>query len=912
MSDEYKKYGGTRNFQKNNFIQANSISSNSIQTNDFASSNNGNYMMTINNDVISVNNNRIQNIAEPIDISDAATKKYVDDEFTSIGDKYVDVIGDTMSGSLKFNMPLDNNKIYFTDNSSNSRLSYIENTQITSIYSGDTSKQENTGSFNIYTHFNGGYAERLHIRPDGDVYFNDAHLNITGELNKCILNTDYPNFYIQPEITGEPLNIILDGDVNIEGNLNIKGTTTTVSTQDLIVNDNIIFINQPTDSCGNPTQEPVFDPLNIESGFSVYRGPILPGGTVREPYQFIYKEDTNSFRIGISGETQPVATREDTPLNNGFAVWSEAENKFITNNGLLLDNNNISNVSGINYEDGTYIGHGNSFDIFTNEVLHIKTSENLIIESSGNLIIESSGNVGIGTLTPETLLHVDGTITAPKLTGLTTPPTNSSDATNKEFVEQNFIGKVGNQELTGNLLINGSSSPGLLVETAEQQFGIRHHGINNGSTTVKLESYIGNGVGASIGGWLGTKSNHPLYLYTNDSSPHVKVNTNGVVNFNNSITASKIGINMDADANINALDIDGNVTFKTSTSTGLRFTGQVNQNYIQSGQDVIGNTSSDLIFSGINATDKKMIIESSGNVGIGTLNPQTLLHVDGTITALKLTGLTTPPTNSSDATNKAYVDNQIGNHLPLTGGTISGNLNVNGIGSFNNEIRIGLMSIKDELVTGGLNLVNMKFPRPIGDFYTGGSHVLRLNAGTSSFYTKLDVNNNKITNVATPTNSSDATNKAYVDFAENIYVQFDISNLDQTYTNNSYGISLIGNSEINISASNNPNNAIIIDLTQNPVAITTPMINKTNFIYGVFFDLYFNNNVEKTITIYEQFWAGDNNSQREIIKADGITGRFNNFNYIGYASNGFKITYNLKSSVDVKLTAQSRYNLIIT
>ncbi len=75
MSDEYKKYGGTRNFQKNNFIQANSISSNSIQTNDFASSNNGNYMMTINNDVISVNNNRIQNIAEPIDISDAATKK---------------------------------------------------------------------------------------------------------------------------------------------------------------------------------------------------------------------------------------------------------------------------------------------------------------------------------------------------------------------------------------------------------------------------------------------------------------------------------------------------------------------------------------------------------------------------------------------------------------------------------------------------------------------------------------------------------------------------------------------------------------------------------------------------------------------------------------------------------------------
>jgi len=82
MSDEYKKYGGTRNFQKNNFIQANSISSNSIQTNDFVSAYNSNYIMTINNDIISANSNRIRDLAPPLEDNDAAR---IIDAITYIG-----------------------------------------------------------------------------------------------------------------------------------------------------------------------------------------------------------------------------------------------------------------------------------------------------------------------------------------------------------------------------------------------------------------------------------------------------------------------------------------------------------------------------------------------------------------------------------------------------------------------------------------------------------------------------------------------------------------------------------------------------------------------------------------------------------------------------------------------------------
>jgi len=63
--------------------------------------------------------------------------------------------------------------------------------------------------------------------------------------------------------------------------------------------------------------------------------------------------------------------------------------------------NLINDVSGINFCDGTYIGHGSSFDISTNEVLHISTSQNIIIDGdvSFNNNIEISGNIVAKNLT---------------------------------------------------------------------------------------------------------------------------------------------------------------------------------------------------------------------------------------------------------------------------------------------------------------------------------------------------------------------------------------------------------------------------------------------------------------------------------------------------------------------------------
>jgi hypothetical protein len=214
--------------------------------------------------------------------------------------------------------------------------------------------------------------------------------------------------------------VLVDGDtifnhnVDISGNLIVRGTTTTVSTQQLQVKDNLIVINQTMDVSGNVDPSGLLpDPNDFESGFVVYRGPDGLGNPVREPYQFLYDENSNTFQIGISGEMQPVATREDNPTNNGLAVWDATDNRFVTDRGVLIDGsgnldlncNLINDVSGINFCDGTYIGHGSSFDISTNEELHIKSSQDIIMDSSQVII---DGRQSISTNATLSLHSGDG------------------------------------------------------------------------------------------------------------------------------------------------------------------------------------------------------------------------------------------------------------------------------------------------------------------------------------------------------------------------------------------------------------------------------------------------------------------------------------------------------------------------
>ncbi len=134
-------------------------------------------------------------------------------------------------------------------------------------------------------------------------------------------------------------------------------------------------------------------------------------------------------------------------------------------------------------------------------------------------------NVGVGNASPQSKLHVNGTSW---FTGDNTPlPASAGQGiaightggngylysfdygsfTPKSLVLQGPGGNVG----------IGTLTPQTKLTVNSTLFGIEH---TNG--TVSLSTYLSSGAG-----WIGTRSNHPLYFYTNNSSQLMTLNQAG-------------------------------------------------------------------------------------------------------------------------------------------------------------------------------------------------------------------------------------------------------------------------------------------------------------------------------------------------------------------------------------------------
>lgn len=105
--------------------------------------------------------------------------------------------------------------------------------------------------------------------------------------------------------------------------------TTYVNTEDLNVKDNLITINSGETGSGV---------TNLFAGIRVDRGYLTD-------YLFIFDEIQDNFRIGESGDTQAVATREDYPIDYGIPVWNSVNYRFDTSDFFKynLDKNSLMN-----------------------------------------------------------------------------------------------------------------------------------------------------------------------------------------------------------------------------------------------------------------------------------------------------------------------------------------------------------------------------------------------------------------------------------------------------------------------------------------------------------------------------------------------------------------------------------------
>ena len=140
---------------------------------------------------------------------------------------------------------------------------------------------------------------------------------ISGSLQSDVIweIVDTPYNQIRPKVSHINRPVYLGNNLTIAGDLTVSGTTTTINSEELTVVDKTITVNYG--EAGNGiTGSP-------EAGIVVDRGQDAD-------YYFVFDERQDNFRVGISGSTQAVATREDTPLDQRVLWWDASNTMAVT------------------------------------------------------------------------------------------------------------------------------------------------------------------------------------------------------------------------------------------------------------------------------------------------------------------------------------------------------------------------------------------------------------------------------------------------------------------------------------------------------------------------------------------------------------------------------------------------------
>ena len=212
---------------------------------------------------------------------------------------------------------------------------------------------------------------------------------------------------------------ILTGDVYFEKDVYFDGSAYFVDVETLDISAGYIHLN--TGLTGVP-------PASMQSGIVIERGD-------EDPYIFVFDESYKTFRIGIAGpsigtgyvdaSTQAVATREDTPIDDGLAIYNSTSYRFDTDTNIkytdiagLYLNNDVSITGHLDVDNGAKI-KGLSVDTQTRALMTTAVGGGIISTrlltspawtAPANLSVTSPLNIGSGSGTNALLVAAGLTI----------------------------------------------------------------------------------------------------------------------------------------------------------------------------------------------------------------------------------------------------------------------------------------------------------------------------------------------------------------------------------------------------------------------------------------------------------------------------------------------------------------------
>ena len=270
--------------------------------------------------------------------------------------------------------------------------------------------------------------------------------------------------------------------------------------------------------------------------------------------------------------------------------------------------------------------------------------------SATNLLVKQSGNVGIGTSSPSSLLHIEGSAPKIQFTDTTTSASSYIDA-DSGFGSLNIMADQGNSVASSqiNLLVDGNSKMvikdtgnvgiGTTNPTAKLEVSaggttsqeIAHFGNSNGVGKIKMQL---DSVGSSKQVMLDASNNEDIVLSAQGDS---YINS-GNVGIGTSSPAYKLSVNGDVQSDFfrgYQYPTGSYLDFDDDTTPGSNGTALVSISSMKFMVDSNNNGTADAfswIVDGLPGSGTTlMTLLDEGNLGIGTTSPSEKLEVDGNI-----------------------------------------------------------------------------------------------------------------------------------------------------------------------------------------------------------------------------------------------------------------------------------------